>query len=108
MLWNREPAQYGALIAALIVVAVGFGLPITDGQVDAIQAFTVAVASVAVALSVRPLQVSVFQQLTKTGVALLVVFGVDVPAELQTALLAGLETAFNFALRPSVTPRANA
>jgi hypothetical protein len=104
MIFGREPAQWVGLISGGLMLLVGLGLALSQGQVDAIQAFVSALAAVVVASATRPLQVSVFQQFVKAAIAMVVIFGIDINVALQTAMLAFVETVFNFAMRANVSP----
>jgi hypothetical protein len=106
-IFGREPAQWVGVISAGLMVLTGTVLPLSNGQIDAVHMLLGAVAAALTAAAVRPLAVSVFQQVVKALFVVFVVFGIDVSVELQTAMLFFTEAIFNFALRPSVTPVAD-
>ena len=54
MIWNREPALFFTLAAAVIGLLVAFGVNITQEQSAAIMAVLVAVAGVSVRQKVTP------------------------------------------------------
>jgi hypothetical protein len=104
MILGREPAQWTGLISAALILLVGLGLPWSEAQTDTVQVFVSALAAVVAGLATRPLHISLVQQFAKAAVAVAVVFGADIGIPLQTAILAFIETAYNFAMRPSVSP----
>ena len=53
-LWGREPALILGAVAALIMLAVGFGLPVTPEQVALINSAVAAVVAVLVRRKVTP------------------------------------------------------
>ncbi len=53
-LWGREPALILGAVAAIIMLAVGFGLPVTPEQVALINSAVAAVVSVLVRRKVSP------------------------------------------------------
>ena len=56
MIWNREPALFLALIQAVLVLAVGFGLNLSGDQVAAISAVSAAALGLVARSKVTPVQ----------------------------------------------------
>lgn len=55
-LWGREPVMILGLVQTGLVLAVSFGLNLTDGQTAGILAFTAAVLTVIARQRVTPIQ----------------------------------------------------
>lgn len=106
-IFGREPALWISAIAALLAVAVGFGLPVTDGQAGAITAVLTAGAATWTALHVRPVAPAVFSGLFTTGATLLAAYGVDLSQQ-QVGLISGAAiTLMALITRQQVTPAAD-
>jgi len=54
MLVGREPALWLSLVSAIIAVLVGFGLPISAGQVGLLNALTAALVGMLIRQNVSP------------------------------------------------------
>ena len=65
MVFGREPALFLGMIAAILAVAMGFGLSITAEQLGLIMAGVISVVSFCVRQSVTPVTVSRASELLK-------------------------------------------
>lgn len=56
MTWSREPALYVTLVDAVLVLAIAFGMPITEDQKAALMAVIVAASGLVIRSQVSPVR----------------------------------------------------
>lgn len=103
--FGREPALVIQTIAAILTLAIGFGVPgLNDGLAAAITAVLTAGAATWVALHVRPIAPTVFTGFITAAATLAAAFGLDLSQQ-QVGLVAVAATALMAMLtRAQVTP----
>lgn len=104
MIFGREPAAFLAVFAALLKVAVGFGLNVSETQQTLLNTFAAAVIAVVLVVVLRTgAWYAALVNLAQAGMALVVGFGLDWSVERQASVMAavGLVLAFRF-VRPQV------
>src|SRR5262245_29304438 len=75
---GRNPAAWLGAIAAVLNLAVGLGLPITGGQVTAMNVALAAIVAAVGALAVRPLSIPILIAAANAVAALAVAFGAHI------------------------------
>jgi len=107
-LFGREPTVWISTLAAVLTLAVGFGVPgFDDGLVAAITAFLTAAAALATAFFVQPVAPALFAGVVATGATLLAAFGLDLSQEKVAVVTAAVVAIYGLLTRAQVTPAAD-
>lgn len=103
-IFGREPAAIVGLIEAGLVLAIAFGLSLSNSQVALIIAVVVAVFGVYTAYVTKDTLLGVVVGLTKAVLALLIGFGIDVDPELAAAITGFVTVSLGFWQRHETSP----
>lgn len=91
MRWSREPAAWGALVAAAVSMLVVFDLPWLTGEHEAaIVAVVDAVVGLVVAFRVKPFAPSSVTYLITAAAVLATTYGIAIPADRVAAFNVGV------------------
>jgi hypothetical protein len=102
---KTEPTLVTALVKATLgVLVLAKVIQLTDNQTAAILGVVAAGLSLLLALSVRPFPLPLVTGAVEAGVVLLIVFGVDITAELQAGVYTLVAALLAFFTRQNVTP----
>lgn len=104
-IFGREPALLLGFIAALLKLAAGFGVEVSETQMTLINAFLAAAVAVILAVVLRDGAAgAAIMQFAQAGMALFVGFGLDWTAEKQALVMASLAALLALWERREVVP----
>lgn len=104
MIFGREPATILALVAALLKVAVAFGVDVSETQMTLINAFAAAAVGVVLLIVLKSGSwYAALLEFAQAGMALTVGFGLDWGVEKQATVMAAVGLALVvLGIRPQV------
>ncbi|MFG2001666.1 hypothetical protein ACGFNU_21200 [Spirillospora sp. NPDC048911] len=102
--FGLEPAIIAYVINGGVALLVAFGLPASQGQVEAVTVITTAIAAAVTAVMTRPLVVSTLTGSLATVMAALAAFRIDFNAEQIGQSVAFVSLVLALLLRQNVSP----
>lgn len=102
--FNREPALWLGVLAAVLNLATGFGLPVSTAQTGLINAGVAAVLALVAAWAVKPFPVPLLVGAVNAGLALGIGFGLHITSGQVGLIDAVIVAAAAVFLRSQVSP----
>lgn len=102
--FRAEPAVIAYVVNAAVALLVSFGLPFSDGQVDAVTVITTALAAAVTAVMTRPIVVSTLTGALASVMAALAAFELDFSPEQIGQSVAFASIVLALLLRQNVSP----
>lgn len=103
-IFGFEPAVIAYAVNAAVALLVSYGLPMTQGQVEAVTVITTALAAIVAAVMTRPLVVSAVTGALATIMAALAAFDWNFTADQISNTVAVASVVLALLLRQNVSP----